>query len=263
MEDQSAPEQLSPQATERTVVRLPGLEFAMGMALFAIVFLVFFLVQTGVFMAGVLDRTPEFESEGFSFGLLTDESFRLRMNDLLYNGDLVARQAVWSGLVGSLFILVSVWLWKRREAAGFLGLRSVHIKRYLPWTGLFILMVLLMEGLGNLSPAFRTDFMANILGSSTNLPMLLLGVGIMGPVFEELLLRGLLLGSIRNIADEHASIFITAGIFTAMHLQYSWSVMLLIMPMGILLGYARTRSGSILVPVLLHVVNNSLSVLWG
>jgi membrane protease YdiL (CAAX protease family) len=263
MEDQSAPEQRSPQATERTVVRIPGLEFAMGVALFAIVFMVFFLVQTSVFIAGVLDRTPEFSSEGFSLGLLTDESFRLRMDALIYNGDLVARQAIWSGLVGSLFILGGVWLWKRNEAAEFLGLRSVHIKRYLPWAGLFILMVLLIEGLGYLSPAFRTDFMAKVLESSTSLPMLLLGVGIMAPVFEELLLRGLLLGSIRNIADEHASIFITAGLFTLMHLQYSWSVMLLILPMGILLGYARTRSGSILVPVLLHVLNNSLSVLWG
>jgi len=263
MEDQSAPERLLLQDAERTEVRLPGLEFTMGVALFAIVFMVFFLVQTGVFMAGVLGRTPELASEGFTFGLLTDESFRLRMDELLYNGDLVARQAVWSGLVGSLFILVSVWLWKRREAVEFLGLRSVHFKRYLPWAGIFIIMVLLIEGLGHLSPVFRTDFMAKVLGSSTNLPLLLLGVGIMAPVFEELLLRGLLLGSIRNIADEHASIFITAGIFTAMHLQYSWSVMLLILPMGILLGYARTRSGSILVPVVLHVLNNSLSVLWG
>jgi membrane protease YdiL (CAAX protease family) len=33
--------------------------------------------------------------------------------------------------------------------------------------------------------------------------------------------------------------------------------------MGIVLGYARVRSGSIWVPVVLHILNNSLSVLLG
>ena len=262
MEDQSAPEQHSPEPPERTIVRVPSLEFAMGVALFAIVLMLFFLVQSGVFIAGVFARTPAFAAEGFSMALLNDDAFRLRMDELLYNGDLVARQAFWSGLVGSLFILGSVWYWKRNETKEFLGLRSVPLKRYLPWLGLFILLALGIEGLAAVSPAFQTDFMTKVLESTSNLLLLLIGVGIMAPLFEELLLRGLLYGSIRNIADEHAAIALTAGVFTLMHLQYSWTVMLLILPMGIVLGYARSRGGSIWVPVLLHLLNNSISVLW-
>ena len=83
----------------------------------------------------------------------------------------------------------------------------------------------------------------------------------MAPIFEELLLRGLLFGTVRHMADEHATVAITAGVFALMHLQYDWTVILLILPIGVVLGYARSRSGSIWVPVLLHVLNNSLSVL--
>ena len=85
---------------------------------------------------------------------------------------------------------------------------------------------------------------------------------VLGPLFEELLLRGLLFGTVRHIADEHVSVAVTAGVFALMHLQYSVPIMLLIIPLGVVLGYARARSGSILVPIVLHMANNSLSVLW-
>jgi hypothetical protein len=52
-------------------------------------------------------------------------------------------------------------------------------------------------------------------------------------------------------------------VFTIMHLQYEVLVMLLILPLGIVLGYARARTGSIWVPILLHVMNNLASVLLG
>ena len=81
-------------------------------------------------------------------------------------------------------------------------------------------------------------------------------------MFEEFLLRGLLFGSLRHIVDEHASVAITAGVFALMHLQYSLPIMMLILPMGVVLGYARSRSGSIWAPVLMHVVNNCITVLW-
>jgi uncharacterized protein len=263
MENLSAPEKPSPEGPRPTFVRPPGLEFGVGMALFALVLMVFFLVQSGVFVAGVFSRSPEFAADGFSLGLLADDAFRARMDELLFNGDLVARQALWSGLLGSALILLLVSYWKLRHTVDFLGLRLPAVRRVLPWLGIFILLAAAIEGLATLSPTFRTDFMERVIGSTTNLPLLLLGVGIMAPLFEELLLRGLLFGSVRYITDEHATVAITAGVFALMHLQYNWAIMLLIIPMGIVLGYARSRSGSIWVPVLLHVLNNSMSVLLG
>lgn len=234
----------------------------MGVALFAITIMGFMVVQTAVFIQGVLRLSPDLAPDGFSTGLIQDAAFRARMDELIHHGDLVAEQAVWSGLAGLLFILGTVYLWKRARMADFLGLRAPRLRHVGLWLGMFILLGLLIEGLSYLSPAFDTDFMERVIATNSDRMLLLLGVGLLAPLFEEFLLRGLLLGSLRHITEEHAAVALSAGVFTLMHLQYSWTVMLLILPMGVVLGYARTRSGSIWVPVLLHVANNTVSVFW-
>lgn len=231
----------------------------MGVALFAMVLMVFFLLQSGVFISGVLDRSPELAKD-FTLNTLSDPAMEQRMNELVFNGDLVAQEALWSGAICTLLILVVVRLWKRGHTASFLGLKIPTLKQFFLWLGVFLLLGLVIEGLSYLIPAFRTDFMEKVIASTTNFLWLYIGVGVAAPVFEEFLLRGLLFGAIRHMADEHATVAMTAGVFTLMHLQYDWTVMLLILPMGAVLGYARSRSNSIWVPVVLHMMNNLVSV---
>jgi membrane protease YdiL (CAAX protease family) len=232
----------------------------MGVALFAIILMTFMMVQFITLVSGVLARDPAYEGKPFSLELIQQDDFRATMERYLLNGDMIAREALWSGLLCSLLIVLSVLLWKRSGAARFLGLALPAVKQMLRWTLIFLLLAGVLEALMRFFPAFQTNFMEQVLGSTTNKLMLALGVGIMAPVFEELLLRGLLFGSVRHIVDEHAAVAITAGVFTVMHLQYDVLVMLLILPLGIVLGYARSRSGSILVPILLHVLNNMASI---
>lgn len=260
MEHPSGPEQQSPEGVQSSFIRPPGLEFAMGMALFGMVLMVFFMIQSGVFIGGVLQHSPDLMAEGFSLELLSDPRMEERMNELVFNGDLVAQEALWSGLVCTLLIFVAVRLWKRDLTNQFLGLVKPPLKQVLIWLGAFIALGVLIELLAYLSPSFRTDFMQQVIGSTTNMIWLVIGVGVVAPLFEEFLLRGLLYGSIRHMADEHASVALTAGVFTLMHMQYDVAVMLLILPMGIVLGYARSRSGSIWVPVILHMLNNLITV---
>jgi membrane protease YdiL (CAAX protease family) len=161
-----------------------------------------------------------------------------------------------------LVILLTCWLWKRSGVKVLLGLALPRFIELMKWLVLFALVVAGVEVIGQLIPSLGTDFMKDVVGSSTDLIKLALGVVVLGPLFEELLLRGLLFGTVRHIADEHVSVAVTAGVFALMHLQYSVPIMLLIIPLGVVLGYARARSGSILVPIVLHMANNSLSVLW-
>lgn len=234
----------------------------MGVALFGMVLMVFFLIQSGVFIGGVLRHSPDLMAEGFSLDLLTDPRMEERMNDLVFNGDLVAQEALWSGLVCTLMILVAVRAWKRNHTNSFLGLVRPPWKQVLIWLGAFVVLGLIIELLAYFSPAFRSDFMSTVIGSTTNIIWLYIGVGVMAPVFEEFLVRGLLFGSIRHMADEHATVALTAGVFTLMHMQYDLTVMLLILPMGIVLGYSRSRSGSIWVPVMLHMLNNLITLVF-
>jgi len=260
MENLSGPEKSSAEGYRPTYIRPPGLEFAMGIALFAMVLLVFLLLQAAVFFRAIIVRTPEFANSSFSIQWLDDPVFQARMSELAFNGDIVASEALWSGGICTALILLTVWLWKRGHTRSFLGLRMARPRQFLIWMGIFLLLAIAIEALSFISPSFSTDFMEKILGSTTNMTLLVIGVGLLGPLFEEFLLRGLLYGSIRHLADEHVTVALTAGVFTLMHQQYEPAVILLILPMGIVLGYARARTGSIWVPVLLHVVNNIVSL---
>ena len=256
------PDQPSPEGAANTHGRPPGLEFSMGIALFGVVIMLFFLIQTGVFVNGVLQHSPDLMKEGFSLDLLSDPRMEERMNELVFNGDLVAHEAFWSGAVCTLLILVSVRLWKRGQTSAFLGLKTPSWRNALLWFGVFMALGLVIEMLAWLSPSFKTDFMQKVIGSTTSMGWLVLGVGVMAPLFEEFLLRGLLYGTLRHTVDEHAGVAITAGVFALMHMQYDMAVMMLILPMGVVLGYARSRSGSIWVPVLLHMVNNLITIVF-
>lgn len=232
----------------------------MGIALFAMVLVLFLIIQAVVFFRAIITRTPEFANSAFSMHWLDDPVFKSRMMELAFHGDIVASEALWSGSICTVLILLTVWLWKRDSARAFLGLQLAKPRQFLIWTGIFLLLAVAIEVLSNLFPSFQTDFMERVLGSTTNMVLLVIGVGIIGPLFEEFLLRGLLYGSIRHLADEHVSVALTAGVFTLMHQQYEPAVIMLILPMGIVLGYARARTGSIWVPVLLHVLNNLTSL---
>lgn len=92
--------------------------------------------------------------------------------------------------------------------------------------------------------------------------MFLLGAALMPALFEEFLFRGLLFGSLRHMLDKHSAIAITAGVFTFIHMQYDWYLLLLqVLPLGVFLGYARANTGSIWTSIVLHFTNNAASVL--
>ncbi|NMA24419.1 MAG: CPBP family intramembrane metalloprotease [Clostridiales bacterium] len=87
----------------------------------------------------------------------------------------------------------------------------------------------------------------------------LLAVGIVGPIFEELLYRGLIFGELRKITKVRIALVIQAVPFGAMHLdviQGSYAVII-----GILLGYVYYRSNSIIAPIIVHISINASSVI--
>lgn len=260
MEPSSAPEEPSPEPHfQPGAGRTPFQEFALGMGIFLVVLGLFFTAQMFAFIKTVVGREPGME--GFDLRLLHDPAFQQKMEAYATNGDVVAVTALWSGIAGLLILLLFTILWKRDGFREFLGVKPPSLRATLRWLGIFILLGAMLEGLAWLSPAFRTEFMSKILGSTTDRSMMILGVGIAAPLFEEFLLRGLAYGAFRHAVDKHVAVALTAGIFTLMHLQYEVMVMLLILPIGVVLGYARANTGSIWVPVLLHVINNLYSVL--
>jgi membrane protease YdiL (CAAX protease family) len=259
MEEPSGPEK--PQFRP-TLIKPPGLEMARGLLLFSLVFLVFMFVQMAVLVWRVFALTPSFAQQGFSMAILDTQPFLQRWRELSGNGDVLSVVSLLSGLAGLALLLIITYNWKLSRTWQFLALRPPTLRPVLTWTGLFIVLFAALQALSLLFPEMNSDFMAKALASVTNYPVLILGMGIVPAVFEEFLLRGLLYGSLRHLLDKHVSIAIVAGIFTLIHQQYDWHILLLyVLPMGVFLGYARANTGSIWTGDFLHMLNNCVSMM--
>ena len=81
---------------------------------------------------------------------------------------------------------------------------------------------------------------------------------LVAPVLEEILFRGFLQPALRNVMGSKPAILVTAGIFALAHGQPA--VVLLILPLGLVLGYLYERRQSLMSPILLHAIHNGVAV---
>lgn len=246
---------------EPTPLRPPGLEMARGLLYFSLVFMCFMFAQMATLIWRVIALTPEFTQDGFSMAMLDTTRFQERWMELSTNGNVIALVSLVSGVVCLALLLYLVRRWKGERTGFFLALSLPKLRPVALWTGGFILLFALLEGIAYFLPEMDSVFMEKVMASATNYPLLFFGLGLAPAIFEEFLLRGLLYGSLRHLLDKHASIAITAGVFTLVHQQYDWYILLLyVLPLGVFLGYARAETGSIWTSVFLHALNNCASM---
>ena len=85
-------------------------------------------------------------------------------------------------------------------------------------------------------------------------------IGVMPAISEELLFRGVIQRQLgRLLHNDHAQVWITAAIFSAIHFQFQGFLPRLLL--GVLLGYMLVWSRSLWVPVAVHAFNNGMQVL--
>jgi membrane protease YdiL (CAAX protease family)/Flp pilus assembly protein TadD len=122
--------------------------------------------------------------------------------------------------------------------------------------GTYLCNFLLAQLVHNEGPLQNTvPIFQDALHSSPWIAYLIMAVAI--PAIEEILFRGLLFGSLRKWLASMWTVIVTALIFAAFHLQPAAFIQLFLL--GCLLGWARARTGSVALPILLHVLNNSLA----
>lgn len=188
---------------------------------------------------------------------------------LMSDGDLIGIMAFGSALVGCVMILAVVQI----RGAGFsrgLGLRLPKI-----WVWpivLFATPVLLVILSSVVTPFAQENSVADqgkialAVRETQWLPLLLLGVAIGAPFFEEFLFRGLLHEGLKqSFLGKWGAGILTAIAFSAMHSQYSDpSAFILLFLLGCAFTIGRELSGSIYVPILMHGIQNSIATipLW-
>jgi hypothetical protein len=187
-----------------------------------------------------------------------------------------ARVADWmyeQGLIWALATLLStpflvgltvLFAWMRRglSVREYLAIRSVRKRTLLRWC------------LGLLAFALFSDLLTWVLGKpivpevmleayrTSVWPILLwVAVVICAPWGEELFFRGFLFkGWLHSPLGGWGTIFLTSLIWAAIHLQYDLYGVATIFVGGLLLGYARLRSGSLYPSILMHTLMNVLAM---
>ncbi len=120
----------------------------------------------------------------------------------------------------------------------------------------------LMEYLSNLDALDQvfnqySELIGMIIGGSFWLN--LLTVGILVPIFEELLFRGLVYTELRKVSSVTISVFIQGVLFGIYHMNIVQGIYAAIL--GIMLGYVYHKFKTILAPIVIHIALNASSVL--
>ncbi len=88
--------------------------------------------------------------------------------------------------------------------------------------------------------------------------LMMLAVSVAAPLFEELVFRGTLWGLLERALPAPVVLIITSVIFAVYHVDPIHVI--LVFPVGLLIGWVRMTSGSIYPAILLHFVNNTLAI---
>ncbi len=84
-------------------------------------------------------------------------------------------------------------------------------------------------------------------------------VVIIAPITEEIIFRGLIYGAFEKRFRVTGAILASSAVFALVHLQVAYFIP--IFCLGIVLGWARYKTGSLGLPILVHVLNNGIALL--
>ncbi len=97
--------------------------------------------------------------------------------------------------------------------------------------------------------------------TDANIILAILGVGIIGPIIEEIIFRGLIFNELKNIMPVSVVIIAQGILFGLCHFNLMQSIYAIFM--GIMLGVVYAWIKNIWIPIFIHIVNNIFMILLG
>ncbi|WP_308367588.1 MULTISPECIES: CPBP family intramembrane glutamic endopeptidase [unclassified Microbulbifer] len=142
-----------------------------------------------------------------------------------------------------------------------LAVRRFPLKSLATWLPALLVFLAAQALLAHALDIDPGEFMKSLAGSRF-LPLALMMV-VAAPLLEELVFRGYLFRAWRHTRlGLSGTLLLTSVLFTALHFgQYHWVQLSFIFALSLLLGLAREKSGSVLLPILLHAGNNLASAI--
>jgi len=142
---------------------------------------------------------------------------------------------------------------------------TLHIKRFTStalafWLGVLAIFFLVQAVVLGLIDPPLTEFTETVINSKSILFAIVMTI--LSPILEELVFRGYLFKAWRHTRlGLYGTLILTSLLFIALHFgQYHWSTMVFLFILSLILGLSREKTGSVLVPIIIHGSNNVLAV---
>lgn len=226
-------------------------------------------IGTVLFFSGifVLTQVLAYVGTGATATALFPELSEQMLQDWLtgskQNGSLTALFLLLSALMGIPLLLLAARLRKGTRLAQYFAWQSVPWQAAWRWVMVTLVLALCWDLVAALvgRPVVH-DFMRQNIESAHSQLLLLLAMVVAAPAFEEALFRGFaFVGLSKSALGARGAIVVTALVWALIHLQYDWIDKGMIFLIGLLLGWARLRSGSLWVPLLMHAALNAVAYL--
>ena len=162
----------------------------------------------------------------------------------------------------SALIVLLAWLrHKQYPLRKYLGLAKPRLWRLLGWTAASVALVAAGDVVSYLmGQPVVPQFMVDVYKTSYFPPLLFFTLIVVGPAFEELLVRGFMLEGIRRSrAGPVVALLVTSVLWAACHTQYSWHGIVAILVYGLLLGLARMKTNCLWTCFAMHAATNLLA----
>ncbi|KJR42132.1 abortive infection protein [Candidatus Magnetoovum chiemensis] len=144
----------------------------------------------------------------------------------------------------------------------YLALKPPKIKDIILWITILAFVIILIDlFLYLINVDASQPFVERVYSSTENYMLLYLAACLFAPVFEEILFRGFLFkGLIDNNIGLSNTVVITSCLWSIVHIQYDLKGLAVIFVLGVVLCLARHKSGSIFIPIGMHIFNNIVSL---
>ena len=200
--------------------------------------------------------------------LLLPASNTLSIGDIFYigssNGTTVSLSVIVSGVLLALFILIILHL-KNASFRQYLALKPFSLAYGISMLGVLLIFMIASQALTYWLDKAPSDFIDPLYQSVSSVWLLVFALVIVAPIYEELVFRGLLWSAIsEQFSPQRGAIMasvLTSFIFAIIHLQYGIYEISTIVVLALIFCYARFKSGSLLLPIVLHIINNG-AAMW-
>ncbi|MGZ4936023.1 MAG: CPBP family intramembrane glutamic endopeptidase [Halobacteriota archaeon] len=166
----------------------------------------------------------------------------------------------------SIILIVGAVLWFYREPLSALGLTTKKVPRALLFgVAGFVVAFIAAAVVGYpVEQLFGVDPTQQALSQTATepglLPIVFVSGAIIAPIAEEIVFRGYLYKAFRDRFKPGYAILLSAALFSIIHLE--WRAALSLFVIGIVLAYVYEKTGNLMAPITLHILNNAVAFLF-